>query len=91
LPRDKQKGNSASKGAEYPSLSDKDFKRFVEELFAAPKKGTERMMLTAGRMWRFRQGLPGSLEIREDDGETWRTPTDAEFKTLPKEIRGEDE
>ena len=63
-------------------LTQTEFNKYLEDLFQAPPIGTERFAIFKGIFVRFKQGIPGSLEVKDEDGPTgdefYRQPNDKE-------------
>jgi hypothetical protein len=63
-------------------MTPEELEEFMRVIFAPPPKGTKRMFIAAScvgiRTYRTTSGVADSVEVTDDEGETWRKPTDEE-------------
>jgi hypothetical protein len=55
--------------------SEEWFNSFLQKLFAPPKEGTLRHIWYDGLRWRWKSGIPGTVEVCDFESENWKKTT----------------
>lgn len=62
-----------------------EFEEWLGNVLRPPKRGSNQQFYAAGEWWRWKFGIPGTLEIRVSyEPEEWRPATNQERERLGK-------